>query len=197
MSISASGVISDISSLLQNHRIAQKANNIALYEQKSQVYFQAKQYFENPFNYRTAYERVCDITPSFCKLSKEDIEKLEFDLEHLFSESVLLRYKELCAMLEEIRDINLDLIELFDAIRDGKPEMYSQIKEALIHDEDTEHSKKILDDLEICFVTPQPERRRAVYNYRDLEKEYMCQMEQYKAGAAVLLNEMDMEIAHC
>lgn len=187
----------DISSLVQNHRIAQKANNIALYDKKAQVYFQTKNYFEHPFNYRTAYEQICDIVPSFCKLSKEDIEKLEFDIEHLFSENVVHRYRELCEILTELRNIDFDLSELFGAIRDGEPERYFQIKEALFSEENTENSEEILDNLKIRFVTPQPEQQREVYNFRELENEYMGQVDQFKAGIIALLDEMGGEIAHC
>jgi len=187
----------DVLSSLQNHHIAQKANDIALYEIKAQVYFQTKKYFEYPFNYRTAYQQICDIPPSFCRLSKEDIEKLEFDIEHLFSENVLIRYKELRAILAEIKNIDFELGELFSAIQDGEPERYFQIKEALLSDEYTETSEKLLDNLEICFVTPQPERRREVYNYRELESEYEEQKEQYIAGINALLDEMESEIAYC
>lgn len=186
----------DIASLTQNHFIAQKANDVALYDKRVQVYFQTKKYLEHPYNYRTAYEQICDIAPTFCELSKEDIEKLEFDIEHLFSENVLFRYTELCAILAEMKNINFDLIELFNAIQDGEPDRYFQIREALLSNECTETSENILDNLEIRFVTPQPEQRREVYNYRELESEYMLQQQQYVAGINPLLEEMASEIAH-
>lgn len=110
---------------------------------------------------------------------------------------MLTRYKELRAILVKIQDIDFNLYELFSAIRDAEPERYFQVKEALLGDNYTETSEKLLNDLEIHFITPRPDQCREVYNYRELESKYMVKQEQYTAGIAALLDEMGSEIAHC
>lgn len=187
----------DFSALIQNHHLAKQSANIALYEPKAQVYFQLKKYLAHPFSYRTAYERVIDITPTLCPLSQEDIERLEFDIEHLFSDNVYVRFTELSAILEELHNINFDLNELFDAIKSDKPEWYIQVRDALLDDECTKESEEVLDDLEITFLNQEPWQNRKVYNYQELEKEYMEKQEQYIAGVSAILDEMEEEIERC
>ena len=77
----------DFSALIQNHHLAKQSANIALYEPKKQVYFQLKKHLEQPFSGRTAYERFLDIIPKEHALSRDEVEKLKFEINHLFSES--------------------------------------------------------------------------------------------------------------
>ena len=65
--------ISDVFSAIQNHCLAKKSADIALYEPKKQVYFQLKKHLEQPFSGRTAYERFLDIIPMEHTLSRDEV----------------------------------------------------------------------------------------------------------------------------
>lgn len=143
----------DVFSLIQNHCIARRSENMALYEPRKNVYFQLKKYLSNPFYYCTAYERICGDAPSYCPLSREDVERMEFDIAYYFSDSVRERFEEISAILEGLRDVDRDLNELFDALEYGDVERYIQIRDAVLGGGSTEESEKILDELEIFFYT--------------------------------------------
>lgn len=187
----------DLTSLIQNHCIAKRSANVALYEPKASVYFRLTDYLAHPFSHCTAYERISDTAPSYCPLSREEIERLKFDAKHLFSDNVCERLKEISSMLEELRNVDRDLNELFDALEYGDVERYVQIKDALLGGECTEESERILDELEITLLHKEPWQNRARYNYRELEREYTDIKEQYVAAVSAVLDEINSEIAHC
>ena len=184
----------DFSALIQNHHLAKQSANIALYEPKKQVYFQLKKHLEQPFSGRTAYERFLDIIPKEHALSRDEVEKLKFDINHLFSESISTRYEEAMAIFAEWNAVDWDLNELFETIKSSDYESYFQVKEALLDDECTEKSEQVLDDLEITFLNQAPLQNRIKYNYREIEKEYKEMQAQYEAAALALLDDMANEI---
>lgn len=186
--------IPDVFSAIQNHCLAKKSADIALYEPKKQVYFQLKKHLEQPFSCRTAYERFLDIIPMEHTLSRDEVEKLKFDINHLFSESISTRYEEAMAIFAEWNAVDWDLNELFEAIKSSDYESYVQVKEALLDDECTEKSEQVLDDLEITFLNQAPLQNRIKYNYREIEKEYKEMQAQYEAAALALLDDMANEI---
>ena len=77
------------------------------------------------------------------------------------------------------------------------PKWYIQVRDALLDDECTKESEEVLDDLEITFLNQEPWQNRKVYNYQELEKEYMEKQEQYIAGVSAILDEMEEEIERC
>ena len=186
--------IPDVFSAIQNHCLAKKSADIALYEPKKQVYFQLKKHLEQPFSCRTAYERFLDIIPMEHTLSRDEVEKLKFDINHLFSESISTRYEEAMAIFAEWNAVDWDLNELFEAIKSSDYESYVQVKEALLDDECTEKSEQVLDDLEITFLNQAPPPHRIKYNYREIEKEYKEMQSQYEAAGLALLDDMANEI---
>ena len=127
-------------------------------------------------------------------LSRDEVEKLKFDINHLFSESINTRYEEAMAIFAEWNAVDWDLNELFEAIKSSDYESYSQVKEALLDDECTEKSEQVLDDLEITFLNQSPWQNRIKYNYREIEKEYKEMQTQYEAAALALLDDMANEI---
>lgn len=186
----------DVFSLIQNHCIARRSENMELYERRKNVYFQLKKYLSNPFYYCTAYERICGDAPSYCPLSREDVEQMEFDIAHYFSDNVHERFEEILAILEGLRDVDRDLNELFDALEYGDVERYMQIRDAVLDGRSTEESEKMLDELEIIFLHQEPWQNRARYNYRELEREYTDVKDQYVAAVSAILDEMKSEIEH-
>lgn len=137
-----------------------------------------------------------DIIPTSHTLSRDEIEKLKFDISHLFSSNISARYDEVIAIFAEWKDVDWDLNELFEAIKDSDYESYVQIKDALLDNDCTEKSKQILDDLEIAFLNQAPWQNRIRYNYRELEEEYTEKQTQYKAAAVALLKELADEIEY-
>ena len=186
--------IPDVFSAIQNHHLAKKSADIALYEPKKQVYFQLKKHLEQPFSGRTAYEKFLDIIPMEHTLSRDEVEKLKFDISHLFSEDISVRYDEAMAIFAEWNAVDWDLNELFEAIKSNDYESYFKVKSALLDDECTEKSEQVLDDLEIIFLHQKPWQNRIKYNYREIEKEYKEMQAQYEAAALALLDDMANEI---
>ena len=77
--------IPDVFSAIQNHCLAKKSADIALYEPKKQVYFQLKKHLEQPFSGRTAYERFLDIIPMQHTLSRDEVENRPEELETILN----------------------------------------------------------------------------------------------------------------
>ncbi len=190
-------MIPDFSALIQNHVLARRSANIAQYGTKADVYFQLKQYLAHPLSGRSAYERIAGITPPQHSLSKKDIERLDFDIKHVFSDDVYTRFTEVMALAEEMRNIDFDLYELFDTIKLDMPEQYQAVQAAILDDNCTKESEEVLNQLEITFVQQAPGRDRQVYNFRDLEREYKEIYDQFAAAASAILSEIENEIEHC
>ena len=93
-------------------------------------------------------------------LSRDEVEKLKFDISHLFSENISVRYDEAMAIFAEWNAVDWDLNELFEAIKSNDYESYFKVKSALLDDECTEKSEQVLDDLEIIFLHQKPWQNR-------------------------------------
>ena len=180
--------------MAQNFHIAKYSTNATLYEKKTSVYLSLAKYLSQPFKKRTAYEQLLNIAPRQTSLDTDGLKELELHIKKLFSDEVYSRYTELLPIFEEFEIADSDLNELFETVRNGEPEIYEQIKDALLDDQNTEKSEQLLDSLTISFVEQMPWHNRTVYSYREIEKDYELKKEQYVEGAKALLEDMEKEI---
>ena len=186
--------IPDFLSMAQNFHIAKYSTNATLYEKKTSVYLSLAKYLSQPFKKRTAYEQLLNIAPRQTSLDTDGLKELELHIKKLFSDEVYSRYTELLPIFEEFEIADSDLNELFETVRNGEPEIYEQIKDSLLDDQNTEKSEQLLDSLTISFVEQMPWHNRTVYSYREIEKDYELKKEQYVEGAKALLEDMEKEI---
>ena len=190
-------IFSGVVTLIKNHCSSKKSENISAYGTKSEIYFRLKQWMECDFYKKSVYEKLIDEETTDSYLSQSELDKMRFDIDHWFSKNATKKYDRVITSLHEWKDADDEMNELFETIKDGEYECYSQIREAVIDEISKEEPRTMLDDLEIVLVTPKPWRNTGVYNYREIEKKCLEKERHYRDSVSELLNAMKKEIGHC
>ena len=180
-----------------NFVLANKANNIAVYESKKKAVLLMKRKLELPFRNGNAFERALNYYKSQEPVSSQEEESLKIDIQKLFSEDISFRYSEINSILQEWNEIDSCLSELFYLIRDGEPDRYNEIMRALENEVNDDYScSSALDKLHIEAIRYIPEPELCSLDYRELESKFYNAKLQYEAAADELFHEMIAEIAN-
>ena len=173
-------------------------NLISEYEPKVKTLLMLEKLLATPFPGGSAYDRLLGNIAKNDQKSEYNLTELNIGINKLYSEEVNTRYSEINAILEEWRNVNCDINELFQLIEDGQPEQFEVIKEEIekeIYNDD--YYSNDLNKLEIWpidYYGVEPSLKQL--NYRDLETKFNIFAQQYRAAVEAIIEKMKDEITN-
>lgn len=171
------------------------SDNIAMYESKKNTVLMMKKKLDSPFRNGTVFEKTLNICGSSVPVTEIEEERLEIDVEKLFSKNIVFRYEEIKEMVKEWKIIDFELDELLDNVRYGEPERFDMIVKAMEGElNDDGLLSPELDRLTITLHRRKQDNDWVRYDYRELEMQFDEKAVQYEEAATAILKERIEEI---
>lgn len=154
-------IVSGIS-LLLSWRTSRRDKLRGEYDNKRDIFFAAKHYFDELKNRQG--------------MSKEEKEKLKFDLQKFFGNDILEKFTRAENAIRETWTFFDDMKVLFETLREDDPQEAERVEELFCADpefnpQEYQELQDYLDNWNISFLQEIPGRNRMRYSYREIETE--------------------------
>lgn len=155
-------LIVSVISLFLSWRVSRRDKLRGEYNNKRDVYFAAKNYF--------------DALKKQQSLSKEEEEKLKFDLQKFFGNCILKKFTLAENAIMATWTFSDDMRVLFETLHEGDPQEAERVEELFCADpefnpQEYQELQDFLDNWNISFLQEDPVRNRMRYSYREIEAE--------------------------